>query len=44
MLLYYVIIGVFNVQFVYDYVIIRFNAGSVDGKPIRNIERSDGFR
>ena len=27
-------IGVFNVQFVYDYVIIRFNAGSVDGKSL----------
>ena len=31
---FYNIIGVFNVQFVYDYVIIRFNAGSVDGKSL----------
>ena len=31
---YIMLIGVFNVQFVYDYVIIRFNAGSVDGKSL----------
>ena len=36
--------GVFNVHFDQKYITIRANAGSIDGKSIRDIECSDGFR